>query len=231
MVSIIGVFRGKSIFGKITPFLFCRTHKSRFAPARQLRMSTALESESSAKVGSPSSSPAKEAGQQARDRCLFCRIVDEKKSESTRLIYKDDNVVVFPDIRPAAKYHLLVVPRAHIKDSKCLTGSQAHMDLLNQLVEVGNKVLSETIAAESKTSNGVNDQIEAAGASVAGTPKVLMGFHWPPFHTVSHLHLHVIAPSDTIGFVGRLMFRPNSYWFVSPEWVKTRLEKLKAEGK
>lgn len=42
-----------------------------------------------------------------------------------------------------------------------------------------------------------------------------LGFHWPPFHMVSHLHLHVIAPADQMGFIARNMFRPNSMWFVS----------------
>ena len=41
------------------------------------------------------------------------------------------------------------------------------------------------------------------------------GFHWPPFNTVNHLHLHVISPIEDMGTLHRIMFKPDSYWFVS----------------
>ena len=41
------------------------------------------------------------------------------------------------------------------------------------------------------------------------------GFHWPPFTTVNHLHLHVISPVQTMSFKKNMMFKPNSFWFVS----------------
>lgn len=44
---------------------------------------------------------------------------------------------------------------------------------------------------------------------------VLMGFHWPPFNTVSHLHLHLISPASELGLMHRYMFKPNTLWFVS----------------
>ena len=42
-----------------------------------------------------------------------------------------------------------------------------------------------------------------------------LGVHWPPFTSIQHLHLHVMAPQESIGFLGNLIFRPDSYWFVS----------------
>jgi len=42
------------------------------------------------------------------------------------------------------------------------------------------------------------------------------GFHWPPFNTVHHLHLHVISPIEKMSGIRKLMFpNPNNYWFVS----------------
>lgn len=55
------------------------------------------------------------------------------------------------------------------------------------------------------------------------TDNARLGFHWPPFHTVSHLHLHVIAPATEMGFLAKMMFKEDSWWFVSPEYVMTRL--------
>ncbi|CAL4137350.1 unnamed protein product, partial [Meganyctiphanes norvegica] len=46
-----------------------------------------------------------------------------------------------------------------------------------------------------------------------------LGFHWPPFNSINHLHLHVIAPQKEMGFIARGIFKENSFWFVSPETV------------
>ena len=41
------------------------------------------------------------------------------------------------------------------------------------------------------------------------------GFHWAPFDSIEHLHLHVIAPINQMGFMARGIFLPNSLWFVT----------------
>jgi histidine triad (HIT) family protein len=44
--------------------------------------------------------------------CLFCGIIDGKiKGE---IVYQNDAVVAFNDIRPQAPVHILIVPRKHI---------------------------------------------------------------------------------------------------------------------
>ncbi|HLA75140.1 MAG TPA: histidine triad nucleotide-binding protein [Gammaproteobacteria bacterium] len=44
--------------------------------------------------------------------CLFCKIVAGQIP--TQMVFTDDQVVVFKDIHPKARVHLLVVPRTHI---------------------------------------------------------------------------------------------------------------------
>ena len=45
------------------------------------------------------------------DDCIFCKIISGNASAS--LVYSDDIVVAFMDIRPVNLGHLLVVPRRH----------------------------------------------------------------------------------------------------------------------
>ncbi|KDR20307.1 histidine triad nucleotide-binding protein 3-like isoform X1 [Zootermopsis nevadensis] len=135
---------------------------------------------------------------QQNDNCVFCRICNGK--EQSEILYKDDEYVVFPDIKPAAKHHYLIVTREHIQNAKQLTTEHRHV--VEKLIEIAKQVLTEE------------------GADLSD---VRFGFHWPPFNSIQHLHLHAISPASSLGFVSRLIFRPNSWWFVSPEYVTSRL--------
>ena len=43
--------------------------------------------------------------------CLFCRIV--RRELAARVLYEDDRVFAFEDVRPQAPTHFLVVPKEH----------------------------------------------------------------------------------------------------------------------
>lgn len=45
------------------------------------------------------------------DNCIFCRIVAGEIPSAK--VYEDDKMVVFKDIEPKAKVHLLCVPKEH----------------------------------------------------------------------------------------------------------------------
>lgn len=42
---------------------------------------------------------------------------------------------------------------------------------------------------------------------------VIFGFHWPPFISVNHLHMHGISPAGQMTFIGRWIFKPYNMWF------------------
>ena len=44
--------------------------------------------------------------------CVFCKIA--KGEIPAEKVYEDESVVAFPDIKPVAKTHLLIVPKKHI---------------------------------------------------------------------------------------------------------------------
>merc|ERR1712228_316954 len=83
---------------------------------------------------------------------------------------KDERFVVFPDISPAAKNHLLVIPKEHIVDVRALT--RADIPMVRDMELLGIKVITENASDSSN---------------------IITGFHWP-IHLVSHLHMHIISP-------------------------------------
>jgi histidine triad (HIT) family protein len=64
------------------------------------------------------------------DDCTFCRIVRGELPADIR--YQDDTIMAFKDINPRAPFHVLVVPREHIR-SLAETDDEA---LLGHLVRV-----------------------------------------------------------------------------------------------
>ena len=135
-----------------------------------------------------------------KQKCLFCRIANGEE-EKTDLLYHQDGIIIFKDIRPAATHHYLVVPKAHLKDAKQLTLSDA--PLLDKLVTAGTEFLQQQ------------------GGDVKDAR---LGFHWPPFHMIAHLHLHVIAPQSEMGWISRGIFMQGTWWFKTPEWVRQQLK-------
>ncbi|MDO5716562.1 MAG: histidine triad nucleotide-binding protein [Tissierellia bacterium] len=45
--------------------------------------------------------------------CIFCKIVN--KDIETKLLYEDDECMVFHDIEPTAPVHILAIPKKHIE--------------------------------------------------------------------------------------------------------------------
>eukprot|EP00063_Salmo_salar_P086044 XP_014060879.1 PREDICTED: histidine triad nucleotide-binding protein 3-like [Salmo salar] len=52
---------------------------------------------------------------------------------------------------------------------------------------------------------------------------VRMGFHMPPFSSVPHLHLHVIAPASQMSIRSLRHYGPQSYWFITVDKVLQQL--------
>jgi diadenosine tetraphosphate (Ap4A) HIT family hydrolase len=109
--------------------------------------------------------------------CPFCPTAADEMAQRT--VLADDTILVLRDIRPAARVHLLVCPRAHIRDVHALTG-QAGAALLRHMLAQGKMALRQ----ECDTWGHVWDDENAP----------LFGFHVPPFLSVPHLHLHVLLP-------------------------------------
>jgi histidine triad (HIT) family protein len=112
--------------------------------------------------------------------CIFCDII-AGKSEA-EILYQDENIISFLDIRPVNYGHTLVVPKKHCDDFLSLTSAE-----LNYLIK-GLQVISAAIERSVKADgfNIVVNKGKAAG------------------QTVFHFHFHIIPR-----FTNDFSFRPN----------------------
>ncbi|KAG9339660.1 hypothetical protein JZ751_023306 [Albula glossodonta] len=54
-----------------------------------------------------------------------------------------------------------------------------------------------------------------------------LGFHVPPFSSVPHLHLHVLAPASQMDPRSLRMYGPQSVWFLSADQLLKKLNSQK----
>lgn len=133
--------------------------------------------------------------------CIFCMIVEE--DDNTKILKKDAELICFRDICPAAPHHYLVVPRQHIVS--CLSlHTMEDVKLVNRMAEMGRSVLQ---------ANGITDMND-----------IRLGFHKPPYTSVPHIHLHVLAPASKISEYMEHKFQPGTDRFVKEEYFCKTLE-------
>ncbi|MCX7912249.1 MAG: histidine triad nucleotide-binding protein [Dehalococcoidales bacterium] len=68
--------------------------------------------------------------------CVFCRII--RGEIPSNIIYRDAEVVAFPDINPVTPVHILIVPVKHIPSLAEL--SDADSPLVGRMVRVANEL-------------------------------------------------------------------------------------------
>jgi diadenosine tetraphosphate (Ap4A) HIT family hydrolase len=133
--------------------------------------------------------------------CLFCRI--QQRLEPGRIVYENENYVVFHTIQPVTHLHLLVTPREHISNVKGLKTHPDRIRILQELKEVGKIALGEY----------------AEGAQFS--------FHIPPFNSIDHLHLHAIASPETMSAINKTKY-PSSTIFGYCKSVDRVLEEFQS---
>ena len=102
------------------------------------------------------------------DECIFCRIV--QKTVPSDIVYEDEDFLVFPDIRPKAPIHLLILPKKHIVS--LMDVNQEDNELVKELLLIAKKV------AEEKNIKGY---------------KLQMNVGKDGGQEIDHIHLHLLA--------------------------------------
>lgn len=103
------------------------------------------------------------------DECIFCRIAAGRAKSD--IVYQDEKVVAFHDIRPIAPVHVIIIPREHIARVADLTDEQ--LPIVGHMVSVANK-----LARQEKIENGYRLVINNGRE---GGQKIF------------HLHMHLIG--------------------------------------
>lgn len=108
--------------------------------------------------------------------CLFCRVVAGEAEAS--VVWSDDDLVAFLDIRPLFKGHTLLVPREHVVT----------------LPELPAGLRDGFLAATQRLATAMVDALGAEGSFVAMNNTVSQ--------SVPHLHCHVVPRTKGDGLRG-----------------------------
>lgn len=104
------------------------------------------------------------------DDCIFCQIVQGE--EPANVVYRDDDVVAFEDIRPVAPVHLLIIPTRHVTSIREI--DESNDGVLNNLIHAANRLAKDRGIAEGGFRLNINTGPNGG-------------------QTVYHLHLHLIG--------------------------------------
>ena len=108
--------------------------------------------------------------------CIFCRIVAGEIPAD--IVYQDDQVVVFKDIHPRSRVHLLLIPRVHIEGLNDL--QPEHSGLIAHMMQ-----LLPKLAAEQGLESGFRTIINTGKGGG---------------QEVFHLHIHLLGGTALPGF-------------------------------
>lgn len=101
--------------------------------------------------------------------CLFCKIT--KKELPSEVVLENDEFLVFNDIHPKAKVHVLIVPKKHIKSVDDAEDGDAEL--------LGKMML---------TAKETADKLK-----VAGKYKLVMNVGRDGGQEIDHIHMHLLS--------------------------------------
>lgn len=110
--------------------------------------------------------------------CIFCRIVSEEIPAV--IVYSDDEVVAFRDVKPQAPHHIQIIPRRHIPTVDDLNDDDANLMGRMVLVAAG---LAEHLGFDEEGYRLVINCRSMGGQEVHHLHLHLLGgrqMNWPP---------------------------------------------------
>ncbi len=102
--------------------------------------------------------------------CIFCKIV--KKEVPSDIVYEDEKIIAFKDIKPVVPVHILIIPKVHISSVNHLESKDR--ELLGELFLVARKIAKD----QGVTERGY---------------RLVFNVGRDAGQTVDHLHIHLLG--------------------------------------
>ena len=102
--------------------------------------------------------------------CIFCKIISGEIP--SQIVYQDNDVLVFPDIKPITPVHLLIITKKHLPSLAHMTDADA--PLVGKMVKVANQLARERGLSEKGYRLTINSGADAG-------------------QVVPHLHMHFMG--------------------------------------
>ena len=113
-----------------------------------------------------------EEDEDIQSSCIFCKI--KNGDIPKEFIYQDEQVMVFPDIKPTKPIHLLIIPMRHIKELM-------ELDDMGLFAHIGG-VVKQLVTKFQLGDKGYRVVINGGGHQL-----------------VDHLHFHLMGPMGKMG--------------------------------
>jgi diadenosine tetraphosphate (Ap4A) HIT family hydrolase len=139
----------------------------------------------------------------AENETVFGKLL---RGEAPAIVWEETSALLaFEDIHPRAPTHGLIIPKRFVESVFDLAGP-ADLQLLEDMQALAHRLL----AAREPAAYAAGDYT--------------LCFHVPPFNSVDHLHLHVLAPRTRMRFWYKwIKYNPDMRWSVGLETVLARV--------
>jgi len=105
-----------------------------------------------------------------KENCIFCKIV--KREIPSKVVFEDNKILAFEDIKPQAPVHIVIIPKNHI-------------ERLSDITEANLRVIGELVLAAGLLAKEKN--IQESGY------RVVINCNRDGGQAVFHLHLHLLG--------------------------------------
>jgi histidine triad (HIT) family protein len=110
--------------------------------------------------------------------CIFCKIA--RHEIPSQIVFEDENVVAFKDVKPVAPVHIVIIPKEHISGVMAITEETG--DIVTRIFLAAKKLAQET-GIDKTGFRVVANHGREAGQSVFHLHFHLLGgrpLTWPP---------------------------------------------------
>ena len=140
----------------------------------------------------------------------------------SRTYLESSELLAFRDRSPKASFHALVIPKQYVKDIYSLRGVTRYSDK-EQRDNKSQENSNDIQLIQNMRQMGL-DLLQQYQPEALAAEDYILCFHIPPFNSVDHLHLHVLAPASEMNWVYReIKYKCGARWCTSDLEVIERL--------